>query len=282
MTIQYRRLVIVVGCLLALAACGAAKKTATPQRVVGGLSAVVTIDSLIEETTKNLQPRSAALLGIYVSEYLSFASTVSAAQGALNGIAIDRMMMDAQLSVTDPDFDLIQAFADALQVDVPDLLNRSQHRQETLDTYTTALTNVATHANERFKELTTALDEQKATLRTQSKERSDADRTLKDALNKKQFSEAGERQKTLLEKQAAYAETDLKVKQTENVVSTLDKFLTLYGRKILAIQQNREALIAGIKTVDVPGIEELKIIERQKALSPGRGGSKFDTYFEVL
>lgn len=265
-----------------LAGCGTTTDmSTTSQTVSGGRSALVSIDRIIAVSTRNSMQRRAALLGVFIAEYISFAETANAAQGALNGIATDAVLTMKQNSVTDPDFDLLQAFADALQVDVSDLLNRSQDRQQSLDTYVTALTNVGARANERYGALSRTDDELKSLLRTESKERSDAERALQSAIKLKEFSQAGELQKTVLEKQRVYAETDLKRKQVEDVASTLNSLLTLYQSKIVAIEQNREILIAGNRIVDVPGIEELKIIERTKASrTTGRGAGAFDSLFQ--
>lgn len=273
----------VTSLLLMLSACGQQKSAPeeTRQGVSGGRSATVSIDQLISTTMKNRISRHAALLGVFISEYISFVQTSMASQGALNGISVDTHLMEQQSTITDPDFILLQAFADALQVDFVDLLNRSTNRQETLDTFMTSLTNVAARANERFQVLTGTLAEIKTQLRAQSKERSDAERDLKKAISKKDFSQAGEQQKSVLEKQQAYAETDLKAKQTDDIISTLNSLLTLYGEKSLAIKQNREVLIAGNRIVDVPGIEELQIIERKKSRgASGRKATKFNSLFE--
>ena len=276
------RALIGLSCVLAIAACGTRTERSLPT-VSGGLSAVRSIDLLVSQSTRGFMIRKAALLGVFVSEYISFSSTALAAQGGLTGIAVDTQIIDAQHSVTDPDFDLLQAFADALQVDVADLLNRSTDRQKTLDTYATALSNVANRANERFKELTGSLEEINETLRAQNRELSTAQSDLNKAISNKDFSDAGEKQKILLDAQEAEAETDLKRKQTEQVVRTFDTLLTLYGEKILAIQKNREVLIAGNKVVDVPGIEDLKILERQRTPTrPGGGGGQFDGLFEGM
>ncbi len=269
--------------LLILAGCGAQKDARDEKiQVSGGRSALFVIDQLIADSTKLQISRGAALLGVFVTEYISFAQTAMAAQGALTGIAVDQHMMQTQSTVTDPDFNLLQAFADALEVDVSDLLNRSTDREQALTAYTTALTNVAARSNDRYQELSIAEDELKTLLQTQGKERTDAERALKNAIKDKEFSQAGELQKTVLEKQKLYAETDLKRKQTEDVLSTLNTLLTLYKEKILAIRQNREILISGTRIVDVPGIEDLKIIERQKKSSrtQRKTGNEFDSLFE--
>lgn len=279
-----KRMPAIVGSVILtalLVGCKATEQTSTSKAVSGGRSAVVSIDRIIAVSTTNSMQRRAALLGVFIAEYISFAETANAAQGALNGIATDDALTMKQNAVTDPDFDLLQAFADALQVDVSDLLNRSQNRQQSLDTYATALTNVGARANQRYGELSRTNDELKTLLRTESKERSDAERALQSAIKSKEFSEAGELQKTVLEKQRAYAETDLKRKEVEDVASTLNSLLTLYQSKIFAIERNREILIAGNRIVDVPGIEELKIIERTKASrTTGRGAGAFDSLFQ--
>ena len=154
--------------------------------------------------------RRAALLGLFVSEYLSIAPTAVAAESALIGVGTQVKIYSVQSTVQDPDFELLQAFADALQVDVADLLNRSTDRREALDAYRTALNNVGTRSNDRYKELSSILDEVQANIRLLSNERSTAERDLKNALKEKDFSSAGEKQKAVNETQAAYAEADLK------------------------------------------------------------------------
>lgn len=265
--------------VMLLSACG--KKESEPStKTSGSLSGVQTTDSLVLATATPTSTRAAALLGIFVSEYLTTAPAAMAAESALVGIGAQMQIIVSQQTVQDPDYDLLQAFGDALQVDVADLLNRSEDRQMALDTYTEALTNVATRANDRFKELTSQLGELKSLASSQNKERSAADRELKNAIKAKDFDTAGEKQKAVTELQAAYAETDLKRKQIQSLVDTLDDLLTLYGRKILAIQQNREALIAGVKVIDVPGADELQVLEKRRASRIGNSREGYDPLFE--
>lgn len=269
-------LVLTVGIMLS--ACGRTDPAPT-LKTSGGVSAVQTIDALITKTTPPLTSRKAALLGIFVSEYLTTVSVAMAADSALQGVEAQAKIMQAQQTIDNPDYDLLQAFGDALQVDVADLLNRSTDRQKTLDTYSEALTNVATRANDRFKELKSQLAELKKTAATQNKERSTADRDLKQAIRDKNFDEAGEKQKTLTERQAAFAETDLKRKQVQSLFDTLNDLLTLYGKKILAIQENREALIAGVKVIDVPGAIELQVLDKKRAQRSPDSRSGYDALF---
>lgn len=262
---------------LHLSAC-AKEEVASPLETSGGISAVQTIDRLMELTHAEQSVRSAALLGIFVSEYLTTVPTAMASESALKGIGAQMQIVHSQQSVQDPDYDLLQAFGDALQVDVADMLNRSTDRQEALDIYTEALTNVATRANDRFKQLNSQSDELKKLASEQNKSSKSAERELQKAIKEKNFDAAGEKQKSLTELQAEFAETDLKRKQLQSLEDTLDDLLTLYGRKILSIQENREALIAGVKVIDVPGAEELQVLEKRRASrSNSRGG--YDALF---
>jgi hypothetical protein len=242
---------------LALAACST--KETVQQNVSGARSAVLTIDALITQTSIQ-SPRSAALLGLYVAEYLTNVPRAQAADSALLGIGAQIQIYISQTTVQDPDFDLLQAFGDALEVDVPDLLNRSPDRQQALNIYTTALTNVATRSNDRYKAKT------------------GADRDLQKAIRDKNFAEAADKQKALNDFTAQFAETDLKQKQLQDLTDTFKTLLDLYGKKISAIESNREALIAGIKVIDLPGIEELDVLEKKK--TKNRKSGDFDSLFE--
>lgn len=265
-------------CAVALSACGE-KESAPLPKTSGALSAIQTIDTLVNITSMPTVARNAAQLGIFVSEYLTTVPTAMASESALLGIGAQMQIVIAQQTILNPDYDLLQAFGDALQVDVADLLNRSNDRQDALDVYTEALTNVATRANDRFKELQSQLKELKDLASSQNRERSAAERDLKEAIRDKNFDAAGEKQKAVSDFQAAFAETDLKRKQVQSLVDTLDDLLQLYGKKILAIEQNREALIAGVKVIDVPGADELQVLEKKRATRSG-GRDGYDALFD--
>ncbi len=259
-------------------ACGKKEVSSLP-RTSGALSAVRSIDALLSPTSTSTVTRNAALLGVFVSEYLTAVPTALASDSALLGVGAQMQIVLSQQKILDPDYDLLQAFGDALQVDVADLLNRSTDRQQALETYTEALTNIATRSNDRFKELRSQLDELKKLASSQSKDSSTADRDLKKAIKDKDFDAAGEKQKNLTGLQAAFAETDLKRKQVQSLTDTLDDLLTLYGKKILAIQQNREALIAGVKVIDVPGADELQVLEKKRATRSKNSKDGYDSLF---
>lgn len=207
-------------------------------------------------------------MGVFVSHFLSTSPT-ALVSGGIGGIQVQTAIFDKQSSISDPDFDLIQAFADALQVDVLDMLNRSLDRQATLDVYITSLDNIAQRANTRLGELTAADEVQTESLRQLNRERADLERELRNATNDRDYLLANEKQKALNEKERQISEANLKLDQVKNVSQTLEDLLQLYGEKSLAIQENREPLIAGTKVVDLPGTLDLKILERRGNRSGG-------------
>lgn len=261
--------------------CSCAFGTKGSTSVSGSRSGIFSTDELAEKEGKQTKDRSSARLGIFTTEYLSESQRVATVQGALDGVTIQSLVVEAQTSAQDPDYDLLQAFDDALQVDVPDLLNRSDSREKALDSYSTALTNIGIRANDRFKELSTALESLKANEKIAAREVTESEQSTKKALQAKDFSAASEAQKVQMEKQMVLLEAQIQRSQVESIVTTLDQNLTLFGKKMLAIEKNREALIAGIMVEDVPGIEELLIIKRGNGQKePSRRGGSFDSLFE--
>lgn len=272
---QIRSGLIIAALLALLVSCGnkASDQADSTKResVSGGRSGIFVIDALVVRPADSGKARRAALLGVFVSEFVS-KSPVALVNGGIVAIGVQNSIYEKQSTVSDPDFDLIQAFADALQVDVLDLLNRSTNRQETLDTYITSLTNIAERANTRLAELTEADDVQTEALRQLNRERADLERELRNATNSKDYLLANEKQKLLNEKERQIAEADGQLNQVKNVSKTLEELLQLYNDKLLAIQENREPLIAGTKVVDLPGTLDLKILERRGNSSGGSSG----------
>lgn len=230
--------------------------------VEGGKSALFTIDRVMEVTARTIiAARNSALLGVHVAEYVSMTPSVAAASG-LSGIDAVGTIVRSQGTVTDPDLKLLTAFGEALSVNVADLLNRSTDRRAQLDAYADALTNVATRANDRFRELTASETQLTTDIRALSKEVAALEREVRNATNDKDYRLAGEKRSEALVKQKELSEKELELDQISDIVDQLEMFLELYGEKIMAIQKNREALIAGIKVIDVPGVEDLELIDR--------------------
>jgi len=269
--------------VVSLARCGPTKTqdVVTTMKAESGRSALMTIDRIIQVSQHRMNSvRNSALLGIHIAEYLSVTPAI-AAESSMKGIEAQTAALNTQSGVTDPDFTLLETFGETLSVDVADVLNRSVDRTATLDAYTEALTNVATRANGRFKELRSSEDQLGDEVRILSKEVSSGERDVKDATKEKDYRLASEKQKELLIKQQELSEKTLKREQVSDIASQLEALLELFGEKILAIERNREALIVGVKVVDVPGVEDLQLLERGvKTRNRNSRANPFGSFFE--
>lgn len=244
----------------------------------GGKSGLASVNDVLAKSDATASIRSSSLLGLFISEYLSTEPLRSLAEGAIKGITAQEAIATKVGNVSDTDFGLLQALTDALQVDIPDLLNRSIDRASALDVYTNALTNVALRADERTKALASVEEELTSQRSTLRKEANAAKRASEDAIKKHDFSAAAEAQALILEKESAYADIDLRLTQVTEMRQTMASLLDAYAEKILAVERNREALIAGVTVVDVPGIDDLKLIERVQKQQ--RRGASLSTLLE--
>lgn len=277
---------LLIGILLALSACTSSEDeiiaTDLPD-VSGGKSALLSTDRLTVGAEGSFA-RKSSLLGVYVAEYLSVTPAL-AAESAIKGVNVQNSIIGAQSTISDPDLEMLASFAEALSVDVAALLNRSTNRQESLDAYTEALNAIASRVNDRYRELLSSEEELTGSVRSMKRELADAERALNDAKEQKDYRLVSEKQKIILDLQKEVAEKELQLVQVSDLVREIGSYLELYGEKILAIERNREALIAGIKVTDVPGAEELQVIERgdssERAPRQRRGGmlNPFDILF---
>ncbi len=257
--------VLLIG-LLSLTGCS--KGSDTLPTVQGAKSGILALEKLTGGTTAGGK-RPAALLGIFISDYLS-AGRFSFVQSALLGVTAQTAFA-SDIGPADEDYDLLQAFADALNVDLASMLNQSVQRDEALNKYVEALDNVAARAQTRYDALKEEEKGLRDTQRTQQRDVSTAKSALSKAIKDQDFSQAGSIQQDLDEKQAALSKTQLDLTQVTGIEQTLKKLIDIYAKRALAISSNREALITGVTTVNVPGAGDLKVILPPSAAQSSKG-----------
>ncbi len=205
--------------------------------------------------------RPTSSLGVFAGLFLaagSFVETQSALQGVTAQAAYHAQPGDQQLEDT---FGLLQEFGTVLQVDIPDLLNRSDNRTDTLNQYLIGLTNITERSTRRAEEMRQALDALQDTERTQRRTASDLDRAIRNALSDKDYVTAGEKQPELAKAQGVLAETESTIAQQEVIIESFEELLDVAERQKNVLEQNREVIIAGLTVVDLPGAESLGILE---------------------
>lgn len=223
--------------------------------VSGARVALFQLDAL---SSGDLRRRPGALLGLYVADYLGEAPPIPFTS------AIEGLDALQKLSPTDggqdETFALLQAFGAVLKLDIQDELNRSQDRPNTLNLYMESLTDIT----ERSRLQTDILIERQKDLEKKANEErrnASALRTRINAANKAgDYAQAGEEQKTFSESQGRVAALESGAQQTRELVRTFQSLLIIADKRKQAIEENREIIIAGLKVVDVPGIEDIGIL----------------------
>ncbi|OIO53038.1 hypothetical protein AUJ46_06005 [Candidatus Peregrinibacteria bacterium CG1_02_54_53] len=252
-----RALTFLALCAVVLGGCTSSSETAYPPSVSGGKSATVALDVLAKRA---LSPRPSGSLGVFSTLFLAqqlFLPTQSATDGIEQ---ILRMVRSQEQPLGDETFALLQTLGDTLSVNIVDMLNRSTDRIVALDQYVSALTNIIDNGKRRDEELTTALD----TIGDQKKEQRalvrDLERTQKDAIKAKDFATAGAKEAELSKAQTTLSETELKESQAKSSQRQLTDLLSQAEKRLLAIEKNREILLAGLTISDPQGLKDLGLM----------------------
>ncbi len=250
-----------------LAQCGKAGTKANPQTGTG--QTLRNSGALLGEDPSPV-PRPSASLGLFVTLGLAQSTTLSV-QAAMAGVEAQvRLHQTFDPATANDTFALLQEFGDVLSIDINDLLNRSSARVETLNRYVTGLGNITARSRKRSDDLTLSLNALKTEATKDRTTATNLQQRANKALKDKDYATAGSLQQELIAAQTQQATVDSSVKQTQTLLSTYQQMLALSDKRLKAIQNNRELLIAGLKVVDVPGAQELGIIQ-SKAKQSGTG-----------
>lgn len=221
-------------------------------------------------------PRPSAPLGVYVGLFLAQNGFLPV-NGAMQGVVAGRELMtvDPKKNLEET-FALLQEFGAVLGENIPDLLNRSDDRPNTLTLYQQGLQNITERAKRREAELQSALEDLRRRENEASRTIGDIERSLREALEKRDYATSGglQQERTVVEDERGRLQTE--INQTQDILRTFEDLLRIAEKRIDAIQKNREALIAGIKVSDVPGVEDLGVINKETERSTRRSNFNFD------
>lgn len=258
---------------LATLTASACSKSATPTASVtvhAALSALETIVQILRDHP--LVQRPSAPLGLYTSLFLAqhgFIPVTAAMQGVDVQMAINAPKNPIN---ADDTFALLQEFGSVLQINIPDLLNRSQDRPTTLNDYMTGLGNITTRAQNRVKDLSATQDRLKLEQSDASAAVNAMQQSINKALQQKDYETLGSLQQPLQDAQTKLAGIQTEQKQTASILKTYNDLTALSVKRQQAINDNRAILLSGLKVVNVPGIEDLNILNTANSQS-SRGGS---------
>ncbi len=249
---------------LTLNACGKTSSTpaqtgASTVKVSGAVSAVTHTLEVATQTAMAVRP--AALLSIYVTTSLADGSVipVSAAKAGVEAqMALHAQPTDSQI---DSLYQLLDEFGAVLSVDIPDMLNRSSDRAHALDAYVQGLTNVTERARRRQSGIEDDITALKQKVKDQKAVVKDMDKQVKDAAKLNDFTTVGAKRQELATEQATLTDLQSQLEESTDLQEQFASLVDLAGQRLTAVNANREALIAGIHVTDMPGIDELGVIQ---------------------
>ena len=246
---------------LILAGCGTDKKVEPTAEVAG----VSNPEEVLKDVADLAQPdlskaRPSGMLGVFVVSFIAERETQNF-HGAARGVGAILLLAEDQQVNLDETFLLLSELGSILQVDTADMLNRSDNRAEALNMYIESLQNIGDRSTAKAEELDSLLDGLRERQRTQQKVETDIDRAINKALRDKDYATAGSLQPTLIEEQKKLTEIQGEGERTRQILDAFKDMLKIAEERLVAIEQNKEILIAGLKVIELPGVKELKILE---------------------
>jgi len=273
-TAPVRSLFLALFVLTMLSGCTGPSTQSEIHGVRGASLGTLWTQRLLHAGPGSLPTRPSALMGVYMGMYL--APSKSAVAGAKHGVetmryAIEHIGIDVDFA---PVFELLTQFGAILQIDVPDMLNRNAFRAEALEEYTFTLGEFIEEAKREKAQLEVQKEEASDERRERRKEVTSLEKEARTAEREKNFAHVGEVQQALVGAKASAAEAEAKAEQISSLINAMEDLLEVAEERKTAIEQNREVLIAGLHIVEVPGIEDLQIINEKQRKSFSFGKSQ--------
>jgi len=254
-------LALIIPCLL-LTSCGKEKEDTTIE--VSGAKSAISIMHLLTNHVFTFTRPSAAI-GIFSGIYTSQGIVLPVDTAKLGFESIMNILKGQSQANTDENFAILREIGDVLQVDIVDLLNRSNNRIQTIDDYTQSLRNTGILTERKINELTATYENLTIKRKEERTISRDLERSLRTALKNQDYSEASAYEEDLAKANANLAETETKEKQAKDMIDRMEGLYEITGDRLQAIENNREILIAGLRVINVPGIADFNILEKGKS-----------------
>lgn len=263
-----RHMILALSATLLLASCSSGTTDAL-KPTIAPLAVRWTVQ-LMQGGNSFVSIRSSSLLGVYLTEFLL---RQTAFRSAITGVNAQVQLLNQQGTPDEEGFALLETLGSILQVDVPDMLNRSTDRVDAFDTYLSNLQALGGRASAYV----TSLEEKRDVMMDERRDvrviASRAQSMLNRALRDQDYATASEQQRVLIEAKTELAQRDAEIDEVRSTIRIFDNLLDVAEERINVMNSNREALLAGISVVDVPGVEDFGLIEQGNRRS---GRSIFD------
>ncbi|OGJ57876.1 hypothetical protein A3H22_01920 [Candidatus Peribacteria bacterium RIFCSPLOWO2_12_FULL_55_15] len=239
-------------CLLLLLGCRSSPKQKEGQTLHNARDATVYVTIVTRALASlPLPTRPSASLGIHLSTYLSKLETT--VHGALENTAIIYTLARTS-DTTETPFMTIQTLGNLIQTNIVEAMNKNPERGDVLNRHLTLLRSTLQNAQKDKRNLEDSLHqlvgkerEQRNTLRTLQKEINAAEKAI-------DFQAVGFHQRALREAKGEHGKTEASLDELEKTMEILDDLTSLAEERLNAIEENRKALMAGIRVVEIPGL----------------------------
>lgn len=239
-----------------LSACSTSEPDTAKVETIAALQAVGYTQALMNGINTN-QPSS--MIGVYMTAFLMHTSRVTY-RTALDGIEAQMNLHISQEQQISDTYTLLQDLGSALKVDIMDLLDRSNERGRTLDTYLTSLEELTNRSLEKQQQLEDQLDSKQDERRAKSKEVSALQSEQNRALRDKDFNTAGVKQQQLTTESQTLSVLQSQADELDDTIRIFKDLIEVAKERHNAISSNRDAVLKGVEVVDVPGIEDIGVI----------------------
>lgn len=272
--VKRKTISILLSTSLLLSACGSSTTTEetttdiTVRSAQVGVASAYSVANTLASFTGRVRPSAA--LGLFTSSYLAQGVFIQVAS-AMNGItAQEKLIAGQNVPTTSETFNLLTELATIMQVQIPDMLNRSTDRVSALNDYIRSLEASGQVAEQKYNELQIRLEQLEGRRREERDIASTIERDINTAFRDEDYSTAASKQESLVQAQTALAQTDVEVEQTQDLIRRFKDMLEIADERLEAIVKNREILIAGLRVTELPGIEGLELLEEGRSTRRNR------------
>lgn len=159
------------------------------------------------------------------------------------------------------DTELLKTLVTLLSTDVQELLNRSSNREDALDVYAQSIETHAQYGQIRLRALQDKADSAEDDRRRHDRRTRELRNEINDAISGGNASKISLLTDELIQKQKLLGQADADQIVASSLAEAYGDVLTPLEERFTAINANRDPLIKGVKVVDMPGVDELKIID---------------------
>lgn len=253
--------ILLVACIV-LAKCSAPKEPLNLQGTKNVLPSAVSLSEAQIDTGRSPLSRPAALLGLHITQFLS-RQGMMIAQSAVDGVLI-HLKRFPKTTQDDQSLTAIETLGTLLRRNIADMLNQSTDRRKTLNTYMDRLQKAILKATIQSVRTKEEVDRYTDEYRLHKSRTRDLSGGLKRALRDLDYALASQKQQELGEARALLAGTQAQMEKAEGILEIYEELIPLAQERLTAIGQNREVIVAGLRVIEVPGIEDLGIFDRMR------------------